>query len=48
MNKESYVLVVFVPKIVVIFFFHHLMKFLLICGGVMEMVFDYGGARFLG
>jgi uncharacterized BrkB/YihY/UPF0761 family membrane protein len=24
------------------------MKFLLICGEVMEMVFDYGGARFLG
>ncbi len=29
-------------------FFHHLMKFLSICGEVMEMVFDYGGARFLG
>jgi hypothetical protein len=36
------------PKIVVIFLFHHLVNFLLICGGVMEMVFDYDGAKFLG
>jgi hypothetical protein len=30
------------------FFFHHLMGCLLISGGTMEMVFVYGGARFLG
>jgi len=30
------------------FFFHHLMGCLLISVGAMEMVFVYGGARFLG
>jgi hypothetical protein len=30
------------------FVFYHSTRFLLICGGAMEMVLDYGGAKFLG
>ncbi len=35
-------------KIVVIFVFHHLMKFSLICDGAIKMSLDCCGVRFLG
>jgi hypothetical protein len=37
-----------VSKTINFFVFHHLVGRLVIFGGAMEMVFVYGGARFLG